>query len=176
MRCREAWLPDQRTEVRTLPTAGVTVVDGAGATLMPGMCEAHTHFGWTNSKTLDAIQKYCRSVGETDPLYFDDAYAKSTPYGGIGALCRVPSVGKRVSRESAEQFRDMLIIYQILEAGDSVDLLSLHHGLQSFDVGFPDVGFELHRILLSVILAVPQTFRDPGGFGGASLSALPVFQ
>jgi len=24
---------------------------------MPGMCEAHTHFGWTNSKTLDAIQK-----------------------------------------------------------------------------------------------------------------------
>ena len=42
---------------RSLPTTGVTVIDGAGATLMPGMCEAHTHFGWTNSKTLDAIQK-----------------------------------------------------------------------------------------------------------------------
>ena len=42
---------------RSLPAAGVTVIDGAGATLMPGMCEAHTHFGWTNSKTLDAIQK-----------------------------------------------------------------------------------------------------------------------
>jgi len=42
---------------RTLPTAGALVIDGAGATLMPGMCEAHTHFGWTNSKTLDAIQK-----------------------------------------------------------------------------------------------------------------------
>src|SRR5512134_1316411 len=42
---------------RALPVAGVTVIDGAGATLMPGMCEAHTHFGWTNSKTLDAIQK-----------------------------------------------------------------------------------------------------------------------
>ena len=37
--------------------AGATVIDGAGSTLMPGMCEAHTHFGWTNSKTLDAIQK-----------------------------------------------------------------------------------------------------------------------
>ena len=24
--------------------AGATVIDGAGATLMPGMCEAHTHF------------------------------------------------------------------------------------------------------------------------------------
>jgi imidazolonepropionase-like amidohydrolase len=42
---------------RSLPTGGVTTIDGAGATLMPGMCEAHTHFGWTNSKTLDAIQK-----------------------------------------------------------------------------------------------------------------------
>src|SRR5215470_14137488 len=42
---------------RSLPSAGITVIDGAGATLMPGMCEAHTHFGWTNSKTLDAIQK-----------------------------------------------------------------------------------------------------------------------
>ena len=42
---------------RALPAAGVNVIDGAGATLMPGMCEAHTHFGWTNSKTLDAIQK-----------------------------------------------------------------------------------------------------------------------
>ena len=42
---------------RSLPVAGMTVIDGAGATLMPGMCEAHTHFGWTNSKTLDAIQK-----------------------------------------------------------------------------------------------------------------------
>ena len=42
---------------RSLPVSGVTVIDAAGATLMPGMTEAHTHFGWTNSKTLDAIQK-----------------------------------------------------------------------------------------------------------------------
>ncbi len=35
--------------------------------------------------TLDAIRKYCLCVGETDPLYFDETYAKSTPYGGIVA-------------------------------------------------------------------------------------------
>ncbi len=32
------------------------VMDGAGATLMPGMCEAHTHFSWNNAATLGAIQ------------------------------------------------------------------------------------------------------------------------
>src|SRR4051812_49825841 len=33
--------------------------------------------------TLEAIQLYCRSVGEDHPLYFDETYAKKTPYGGL---------------------------------------------------------------------------------------------
>ena len=33
-----------------------TVIDAAGATLMPGMCEAHTHFSWNDAATLSAIQ------------------------------------------------------------------------------------------------------------------------
>jgi predicted amidohydrolase YtcJ len=33
-----------------------SVIDGAGATLMPGMCEAHTHFSWNDAATLSAIQ------------------------------------------------------------------------------------------------------------------------
>jgi imidazolonepropionase-like amidohydrolase len=41
---------------RTLPVSGATVIDGAGATLMPGLVEAHTHFAWNNSATLDGIQ------------------------------------------------------------------------------------------------------------------------
>lgn len=43
--------------LRTLPTAGATVIDGAGATLMPGMTEAHTHFAWNDQPSLNAIQK-----------------------------------------------------------------------------------------------------------------------
>ncbi|HET9207503.1 MAG TPA: amidohydrolase family protein, partial [Burkholderiaceae bacterium] len=37
-------------------TAGATVIDAAGATLMPGMCEAHTHFSWNDAATLAGIQ------------------------------------------------------------------------------------------------------------------------
>src|SRR6201994_175478 len=33
--------------------------------------------------TKEAIQLYCRSVGEDHPLYFDEDYAKKTPYGGL---------------------------------------------------------------------------------------------
>ena len=33
--------------------------------------------------TLEAIQKYCRVVGDLHPLYFDEAYALTTPYKGL---------------------------------------------------------------------------------------------
>ncbi len=40
---------------RTMPMTGVTVIDGAGATLMPGLCEAHTHFSWNDQPSLESI-------------------------------------------------------------------------------------------------------------------------
>jgi 3-hydroxybutyryl-CoA dehydratase len=33
--------------------------------------------------TREAIQLYCRSVGDMHPLYFDEAYAKTTPWRGL---------------------------------------------------------------------------------------------
>lgn len=33
--------------------------------------------------TLEAIQQYCRVIGDTHPLYFDEAYAKQSVYGGL---------------------------------------------------------------------------------------------
>ncbi len=42
---------------RTPPIAGAQVIDGAGAFLMPGMIEAHTHFSWNDQPSLDAIQR-----------------------------------------------------------------------------------------------------------------------
>jgi len=42
---------------RGLPTHGMTVIDAAGATLMPGLCDAHCHFSWNNQDSLEAIQR-----------------------------------------------------------------------------------------------------------------------
>jgi len=33
--------------------------------------------------TQEAIHAYCRSVGETNPLYFDEDYARRSMYGGL---------------------------------------------------------------------------------------------
>jgi 3-hydroxybutyryl-CoA dehydratase len=33
--------------------------------------------------TTEAIQKYCRSVGDLHPLYMDEAYAKASAYRGL---------------------------------------------------------------------------------------------
>lgn len=33
--------------------------------------------------TKEAIQAYCRSVGDLHPLYMDEDYAKASPYGGL---------------------------------------------------------------------------------------------
>jgi acyl dehydratase len=33
--------------------------------------------------TREAIQRYCRAVGENHPLYFDEAYARTTRYCGL---------------------------------------------------------------------------------------------
>lgn len=67
-----------------------TVIDGAGATLMPGMCEAHTHFSWNDAATLSAIQRmpleehvlWCAKVAKR---YLEAGFTSC-----VGAACAKP--------------------------------------------------------------------------------------
>ncbi len=73
-----------------ISTGGATVIDAAGATLMPGMCEAHTHFSWNNAATLSAIQTmpleehvlWCAKVAK---LYLHAGWTSC-----VGAACAKP--------------------------------------------------------------------------------------
>ncbi|MDB5945578.1 MAG: Amidohydrolase [Ramlibacter sp.] len=66
------------------------VIDGAGATLMPGMCEAHTHFSWNDAATLSAIQRmpleehvlWCAKVARR---YLEAGFTSC-----VGAACAKP--------------------------------------------------------------------------------------
>ncbi len=73
-----------------VPSAGSTVIDGAGATLMPGMCEAHTHFSWNDAATLAGIQSmpleehvlWCAKVARR---YLEAGFTSC-----VGAACAKP--------------------------------------------------------------------------------------
>ena len=86
---------------RSLPTAGIDVIDAAGATLMPGMCEAHTHFSWNDQPSLSAIQKmpleehilWCARVAER--------YLRHGFTSCVGAACAKPRLDVAI-RDSIE--------------------------------------------------------------------------
>jgi imidazolonepropionase-like amidohydrolase len=73
-----------------ISASGALVIDGAGATLMPGMCEAHTHFSWNDAATLSAIQTmpleehvlWCAKVAKR---YLEAGFTSC-----VGAACAKP--------------------------------------------------------------------------------------
>ncbi len=73
-----------------ISAAGAMVIDGAGATLMPGLVEAHTHFSWNDAATLGAIQTmpleehvlWCAKVARN---YLDAGFTSC-----VGAACAKP--------------------------------------------------------------------------------------
>jgi len=66
------------------------VIDAAGATLMPGLCEAHTHFSWNDAPTLGAIQ----TMPLEEHVLWSAKVAKNYLHAGftscLGAACAKP--------------------------------------------------------------------------------------
>jgi imidazolonepropionase-like amidohydrolase len=59
--------------------AGCRTIDGRGGTLMPGLCDAHTHFSWNNGTSLDAlgemgVEEHTLLTARSAKTYLDHGY------------------------------------------------------------------------------------------------------
>ena len=75
---------------RALAVGGLTVVDGAGATLMPGMTDAHTHFSWNDQPTLNSIQRMPTEEHILWCAHIAERYLKSGFTSCVGAATAKP--------------------------------------------------------------------------------------
>ena len=71
-------------------STGATVIDAAGATLMPGMCEAHTHFSWNDAATLSGIQTMPLEEHELWCAKVAKRYLEAGWTSCVGAACAKP--------------------------------------------------------------------------------------
>jgi predicted amidohydrolase YtcJ len=84
------------------------VIDGAGATLMPGMCEAHTHFSWNDAATLSAIQ----AMPTEEHVLWCAKVAKQYLLAGwtscVGAACAKPRLDVVTRNAKFSQIKSQL--------------------------------------------------------------------
>ena len=75
---------------RVLSATGTPVIDAAGATLMPGMVEAHTHFSWNDAAGLADLQR----LPLEEHVLWSASVAKRYLQAGwtscVGAACAKP--------------------------------------------------------------------------------------
>ena len=77
---------------------GATVIDGMGATLMPGMIDAHLHSSWNNAPRIDPInmmevEEHMLITIEMAKTVFDAGFT-----GGRGAAAAWATVPPAISR------------------------------------------------------------------------------
>lgn len=65
--------------VGSIPHEGHEVIDGGGATLMSGLCDAHAHFSWVDQESLEAIglmpvEEHTLLTAKSAKTYLDMGY------------------------------------------------------------------------------------------------------
>ena len=85
-----------------MTSSGATVIDGMGATLMPGMIDAHLHLSWNNAPGIDPIQmmeleEHMLVTMEMAKLVLDAGFTAGR--GAAAAKPRLDVVAKRFINE-----------------------------------------------------------------------------
>lgn len=85
-----------------MTSSGATVIDGMGATLMPGMIDAHLHLSWNNAPGIDPIQmmeveEHMLVTMEMAKLVIDAGFTAGR--GAAAAKPRLDVVAKRFINE-----------------------------------------------------------------------------
>lgn len=101
--------------------ADARVVEAEGATLMPGLCDAHTHFSWNNGASLDAladmgVEEHTLLSARSAKTYIDYGYTSC-----VGAA-------------SAKQRLDV-VIRNAINAGDLPGPRYLANGMEIASTG-----------------------------------------
>jgi imidazolonepropionase-like amidohydrolase len=116
------------SHIAAVGRAGVTrrpadarIVDGRGGTLMPALCDAHTHFTWNNGTSLDAladlgVEEHTLLSARSAKTYLDSGYT----------MC--------VGAASAKQRLDV-VIRDAINAGDIPGPRYLANGMEIASTG-----------------------------------------
>jgi imidazolonepropionase-like amidohydrolase len=80
-------------------TRGGTVIDGGGATLMPGLIDAHLHLSWNNAPGIDAIQLMPPEEHTLNTMYMAKLVLDSGFTAGRGAAAAKPRLDVVIRNE-----------------------------------------------------------------------------
>ena len=84
---------------RVSPMGGTTVIDGMGATLMPGLIDAHLHLSWNNAPGIDPIQMMPPEEHTLNTMYMAKLVLDSGFTSGRGAAAAKPRLDVVIRNE-----------------------------------------------------------------------------
>ncbi|KAF8553045.1 hypothetical protein OG21DRAFT_1523370 [Imleria badia] len=93
------------TKLAAEPLGGARVFEGKGRTLMSGLCDAHTHFSWTNAGSLDGladmpVEEHTLFSAQSARTFLDCGYTMCDTHESKAAVSEMANQGVDVVKFS----------------------------------------------------------------------------